>query len=124
METYGSPEGYMFNLQTCSSSEAKRMWRESIKQDWDHECAYCGSKENITLDHIVPKAKGGNTHRDNLCACCLSCNGLKGHDDWIIWYIQQPFFTEERRQRIEDWMAPGIINDNIITYPTRRNVSY
>ena len=80
METYGSPEGYMFNLQTCSAAEAKRMWKESIKNDWDHECAYCGSSENITLDHVVPQCKGGSNHKTNLVACCRKCNADKGHE--------------------------------------------
>ena len=31
MDTYGSPEGYLFNLHTCSPTEAKRMWKASIK---------------------------------------------------------------------------------------------
>ena len=29
MDTYGTPEGYLFNLHTCSSAEAKRMWKDS-----------------------------------------------------------------------------------------------
>ena len=32
----------------------------------------------MTLDHIVPRSRGGNTVPENLCAACLSCNQRKG----------------------------------------------
>lgn len=45
------------------------------------KCAYCGrviyEKKHVTVDHIVPKSKGGKTNDDNLVICCESCNGLK-----------------------------------------------
>lgn len=104
MDTYGSHEGYLYNLHTCSPAEAKRLWKESIKNQWNNECAYCGSKENLSLDHVIPQCKGGSNHATNLVAACVSCNGDKAHEDWIIWYIQQPFFTEERREAIERWI--------------------
>lgn len=133
MHSYGSPEGYLYNLHTCSPAEAKRMWKESIKTQWDNKCAYCGSDKNITLDHIVPQCKGGSDHMSNVLSCCLSCNADKAHEDWIIWFIQQPFFTEERRQRIEDWMSveeevnPLIYHARdraLHAYKPRKNKSY
>lgn len=125
MDTYGSPEGYLYNLHTCSPAEAKRMWRESIKNQWDNQCAYCGSDKDITLDHIVPKTKGGSDHTTNLISCCKRCNADKAHEDWIIWFIQQPFFTEERRQLIEDWMFPDDpVNPNLFKYSPRKNTAY
>ena len=125
MDTYGSPEGYLYNLQAFTSSEARKMWRESIKAKWGHTCAYCGSDRDITLDHIVPRAKGGSDHTTNLLACCGSCNADKAHEDWIIWFIQKPFFTEARRQLIEDWMFPKKeVNPNLYRYSPRRNTRY
>lgn len=125
MDTYGSHEGYLYNLHTCSSAEAKRMWKQSIKNQWDNRCAYCGSEEDITLDHVIPRTKGGSDHADNIVACCKSCNADKAHEDWIIWYIQQPFFTEERRQLIEDWIFPKQeVNPNLYSYRPRKNKSY
>ena len=132
MHTYGSPEGYLFNLQTSSSAEAKRMWKESIKNQWDHKCAYCGSTEKLSLDHIIPQCKGGSNHVNNVLCACTKCNADKGHEDWIIWYIQQPFFTEERRARIEDWMETNDEDDRtylkpskqLYTYGSRRNKNY
>jgi 5-methylcytosine-specific restriction endonuclease McrA len=43
-----------------------------------HQCAYCGSKENLTLDHVIPKSRGGKSSWDNLATCCFKCNNKKG----------------------------------------------
>ena len=133
MDTYCSHEGYLYNLHTCSTAEAKRMWKEAIKSEWDHRCAYCGTTdEPMSLDHIVPRTKGGSNHINNVLCACVPCNADKGHEDWIIWFIQQPFFTEERRRAIEDWMNVEEEADRIIEKPSkqlyvyggRRNTTY
>ena len=43
-----------------------------------HQCTYCGSKRNLTIDHIIPKSKGGGNTWMNLVTSCSSCNRLKG----------------------------------------------
>ena len=43
-------------------------------------CHYCGRKfkpEELTLDHIVPVARGGRSTRGNLVVCCRACNRTK-----------------------------------------------
>ena len=99
-----SPRDYLFNLQTTSSSEAKRLWRKQIKESWDHKCAYCGSEEDLTLDHILPQSKGGLDITRNVVCCCKSCNQSKGHDHWKLWYVQQEFYNEENLNKIDEWM--------------------
>ena len=42
------------------------------------ECAYCGSAEDLTFDHVVPRSKGGRTSWDNIVAACSPCNLRKG----------------------------------------------
>ena len=59
MDLLRSPSEYLFNLRTTSPGEAKRMWRQKIKEEWGHQCAYCGSEENLTIDHVIPQSKGG-----------------------------------------------------------------
>ncbi len=46
----------------------------------DHyRCTYCGDGgRNLTMDHVIPKSKGGRTDFDNCVACCKRCNGKKG----------------------------------------------
>ena len=96
------------------------MWRQNIKDAWNQECAYCQSKENITLDHILPQCKGGLDIKPNVIACCHSCNQSKGHTPWEIWYYQQDFFTEEKKDAIVKWMKPEE-NSNLYNYRPRKN---
>ncbi|KAM7530223.1 hypothetical protein LguiB_033633 [Lonicera macranthoides] len=41
-------------------------------------CQYCSSTENLTIDHILPIARGGEWTWENLVTACLSCNSRKG----------------------------------------------
>jgi hypothetical protein len=111
---------YLFNLETTSKAEAKRMWRRNIKEQWEHKCAYCDSEENITLDHVIPQCKGGLDIKTNVVACCHSCNQSKGHTPWQEWYYNQDFFTEAKRDAIVKWMKPEE-NSNLYKYRPRRN---
>lgn len=46
----------------------------------DHyTCAYCGAKENLTIDHILPSSRGGKDIWENLVTACGKCNTLKGN---------------------------------------------
>lgn len=42
-----------------------------------HKCGYCGSKKNLTVDHIIPKSRGGGNTWTNLVTCCSQCNSRK-----------------------------------------------
>jgi len=42
-------------------------------------CQYCGVKQNkMTIDHVIPKSKGGATNFENCVAACRPCNNTKG----------------------------------------------
>ena len=41
-------------------------------------CQYCGSKGDLTFDHVVPRASGGVTSWENVVAACSRCNIKKG----------------------------------------------
>jgi hypothetical protein len=123
MVPLNSFKDYLFNLETTSKAEAKRMWRKSIKEQWVHKCAYCESEENITLDHIIPQCKGGLDVKTNVISCCHSCNQSKGHEHWKLWYVQQDFYNEERFDKIEDWMKPPAPVDLYAYRPRRNNAS-
>lgn len=45
------------------------------------QCQYCGTKRNLTVDHVIPKAKGGGTKWDNLITACKICNAKKGDNE-------------------------------------------
>lgn len=41
-------------------------------------CQYCGSGEDLTFDHVLPRSRGGKTTWDNVVTACSPCNLLKG----------------------------------------------
>ena len=52
--------------------------RENIFRRDGYQCQYCGTNKELTLDHVVPKAKGGDTSWGNLVTACKQCNSRKG----------------------------------------------
>ena len=120
MDLLHSPQEYLFNLRTTSPGEAKRIWRREIKEKWEHKCAYCGSTENLTIDHIVPQSKGGIDFTKNVVCACHDCNQSKGHEHWKLWYVQQDFYTEDGFDKIVEWMKPDP-PINLFAYRPRKN---
>jgi 5-methylcytosine-specific restriction endonuclease McrA len=46
-----------------------------------HTCQYCAVRlvaAKLTLDHVVPRSRGGQSSWENLVACCYACNNRKG----------------------------------------------
>jgi 5-methylcytosine-specific restriction endonuclease McrA len=52
--------------------------RKNIFRRDAHTCQYCGSTKELTIDHILPKSRGGADTWENLVAACKSCNNIKG----------------------------------------------
>jgi len=51
--------------------------RGVLRRDAAH-CGYCGGAAN-TIDHVLPRSRGGQDSWENLVACCLRCNNAKGN---------------------------------------------
>jgi len=58
--------------------QAALLNRHNIFKRDQNECQYCGAKKALTLDHVIPKSKGGKTNWQNLITACHRCNTLKG----------------------------------------------
>jgi hypothetical protein len=82
---------------------AKRRYRESIYEAWNHCCGYC-NEPATSLDHIVPKFKSGSSHRNNLIPACRSCNKNKASLKMEDWYLSQNFFNEDQLLKIKEWI--------------------
>ena len=41
-------------------------------------CQYCGARTSLTVDHVIPRSKGGDSTWDNIVASCAPCNRRKG----------------------------------------------
>jgi len=54
--------------------------RRNILRRDNNQCQYCGSKKYLlTIDHIIPKSRGGEDSWENLVAACVNCNNKKGN---------------------------------------------
>lgn len=53
--------------------------RKNILRRDGHRCQYCGRTDvGLTVDHVVPKARGGEESWENLVCACVRCNNKKG----------------------------------------------
>jgi 5-methylcytosine-specific restriction endonuclease McrA len=82
---------------------AKAQFRASILSDWGRLCAYCGSPDDLTIDHVRPRFRGGGNDRANLVCCCSPCNRRKGSADWVEWYRDQDFHCPHKEAAISRW---------------------
>jgi 5-methylcytosine-specific restriction endonuclease McrA len=57
----------------------RKITRRAVFARDDWTCQYCGSRSNLTVDHVVPRSKGGESSWDNIVASCAPCNRRKGN---------------------------------------------
>jgi 5-methylcytosine-specific restriction endonuclease McrA len=54
--------------------------RRNVFQRDDHRCQYCGTgSETLSIDHVVPRSRGGADCWENVTTACLACNVRKGN---------------------------------------------
>ena len=57
----------------------RKLTRKEIFQRDRYTCQYCGKESrDLTLDHVVPRSRRGESSWENLVACCHPCNNRKG----------------------------------------------
>lgn len=63
----------------------------------NYTCQYCGctDKKSLTIDHIHPVSKGGDSSEKNLCVACLKCNNLKGNKS-LEEFLKETGYTYKR----------------------------
>ena len=66
--------------------------RKNIYKRDSYSCVYCGSndKSSLTLDHVIPRAKGGRDTWHNLVTSCSRCNSEKADLDIEEWGRPHP----------------------------------
>lgn len=79
-------------------------WLESLAH-FNHRCAYCESEKHIEQDHVKPLSKGGSHTKTNIIPACRSCNSSKRQRLLENWYPNQPFYEEDRMNKILNWMG-------------------
>lgn len=53
--------------------------RDMIYKRDKHKCQYCGATKRLTIDHVIPKSRGGEDTWENLVVACSSCNTKKAN---------------------------------------------
>ena len=91
--------------QNQGSGIIKEQWLECMKF-FGFRCAYSGqvlSKDTRSLDHIKPLNQGGEHEIWNLIPMYKPYNSSKKDKELLEWYKEQPFYSEERLQKIYEW---------------------
>jgi 5-methylcytosine-specific restriction endonuclease McrA len=87
--------------------QTRALSRKNILLRDRNTCQYCGDPKppgELTLDHVVPRSRGGSSSWENLVACCHECNRKKGNrllveiDDMILLREPRPFSLHTSRQ--------------------------
>ena len=106
----------------AARKESKRKWRDLVMKNGGsytkeqlHEClaffgyccAYSGEPlpAGYHLDHVVPLSKGGTNVIHNIVPCIGRANTTKRDADWETWYIDSPYFSQERYEKIKRWIG-------------------
>ena len=56
----------------------RKITRRAVFARDNWTCQYCGSRSNLTVDHVIPRSKGGDSSWTNIVASCAPCNRRKG----------------------------------------------
>jgi 5-methylcytosine-specific restriction endonuclease McrA len=67
--------------------------RNLIFERDDFRCVYCGEQfvvDELTLDHVQPRVRGGDRSEGNLVTACKACNTLKGQRRLSVFLFDLP----------------------------------
>jgi 5-methylcytosine-specific restriction endonuclease McrA len=59
-------------------SHKRKITRRAVFARDGWQCMYCGAKTSLTVDHVIPRSKGGGSDWENIVASCAPCNRRKG----------------------------------------------
>jgi len=69
-----------------------------------YRCVYCGERfptEELTLDHVQPRVRGGDRSEGNLVTACRGCNTVKGHRRLSVFLHETPSAREHFFRRAQ-----------------------
>src|ERR1017187_5117265 len=87
--------------------QSRALSRKNILLRDRNTCQYCAEvmpSSDLTLDHVIPRSRGGNSTWENLVACCPDCNHRKGNrmlneiDDMVLLREPRAFSLHTSRQ--------------------------
>lgn len=97
----------LHNLIVLTPKLARKQFRRHIFEAWEWKCAYCDlqlDENTATIDHILPKHKGGQSVWSNLACSCSPCNREKASQLFHLWMNEShPNYSEERLAKLTQW---------------------
>ena len=78
-DTYSMPAVIKLSRYVNVPYKGVVLTRDNVFKRDGFRCQYCGTEKELTLDHLIPKAKGGKTSWNNLVTACKTCNSKKGN---------------------------------------------
>jgi HNH endonuclease len=85
-EDYYFRKSFYERMYTERISPTSLMKDEMARRKRRTACVYCGCCELLSLDHLLPKSKGGPDEGFNLVTACRSCNSAKLNADLLVWF--------------------------------------
>lgn len=92
----------------------KSQIKRKLLKESNYKCNYCDKEitlDKATIDHIVPKSRGGGNGWGNLAVCCQSCNSSKYVKTLFEWandlmekYKYHVISSKKYRKKIENIM--------------------
>lgn len=67
----------------ATMSGTNREWQR--EQELPNECVFCGVSENLQVDHLIPRSRGGSDSADNIVWSCNFCNASRGDKGVFQW---------------------------------------
>ncbi len=77
-QSYPMPSVIRLNRYVNAPYKGVNLTRQNIFKRDNFECQYCGTKRDLTLDHVIPSSRGGGHSWTNLVTACKRCNAKKG----------------------------------------------
>ena len=87
----------------CEQGLPLNEWKQVLKI-FNNECAYCGEKDGLEQEHIIPLIKGGKYEIGNIIPACRHCNASKKDKELVAWYTNSDVFDAERLQYIMEYV--------------------
>lgn len=89
--------------------------RKNVLRRDGFRCQYCGARDRLTIDHVMPRSRGGKDTWENLVTACTACNSRKGNrtpDEAAMPLARKPFrpshvmFIRDYVGRLDDSWKP------------------
>jgi hypothetical protein len=98
--------------------------RQNIFKRDGGRCQYCGVAHDLTLDHVMPRSRGGKSTWENLVTACKGCNSKKGDEtpEEAGMHLARPPFKPSFLMFLRDFS--GHVDENWKPYLGNRMKTY